>query len=52
MTVFCRFLEAEDGEETSRISQHDIAEAVDIMSAQKVKFSPRYTTGLFLLQLN
>ena len=34
--IFCRFLETEDGQETTNISQHDIAGAVDMMSAQKV----------------
>ena len=34
--VNCRFIEAEEGEETASISQHDIAGAVDVMSSQKV----------------
>lgn len=35
-TLTCRFLEGEDGEDTAKISQADIAEAVDIASAAKV----------------
>ena len=37
MILCCyRYLEAEDGQKTSAISQYDIAGAVDITSAQKV----------------
>lgn len=36
---FCRFLEGEDGEDTAKIRQADIVEAVDIASAAKVSLS-------------
>lgn len=36
LTLTCRFLEGEDGEDTAKISQTDIVEAVDIASAAKV----------------
>lgn len=36
LTVPCRFLEGEDGEDTAKILQTDIVEAVDIASAAKV----------------
>lgn len=32
----CRFLEAEEGETTVDITQQDIVDSVDILSAQKV----------------
>lgn len=35
-TKTCRFLEGEDGENTAKILQADIMEAVDIASAAKV----------------
>lgn len=34
-----RFLEGEDGEDTAKIRQADIVEAVDIASAAKVRLS-------------
>ena len=34
--IIFRFLEAEHGQSTSEISQHEISRAVDIASAQKV----------------
>lgn len=42
-TPTCRFLEGEDGEDTAKIRQADIVEAVDIASAAKV--SLRMGTG-------
>lgn len=42
-TLTCRFLEGEDGEDTAKIRQADIVEAVDIASAAKV--SVRMGTG-------
>lgn len=36
LTLTCRFLEGEHGEDTAKISQADIVEAVDIASAAKV----------------
>lgn len=36
LTLTCRFLEGEDGEDTAKILQTDIVEAVDIASAAKV----------------
>lgn len=36
LTLTCRFLEGEDGEDTAKILQADIVEAVDIASAAKV----------------
>lgn len=41
---FYRFLELDEGETVDSITQHDIAEAVDIASAQKVN-----TQFLFLV---
>lgn len=36
LMLTCRFLEGEDGEDTAKICQADIVEAVDIASAAKV----------------
>lgn len=36
LTLTCSFLEGEDGEDTAKIRQADIVEAVDIASAAKV----------------
>lgn len=38
-TLTCRFLEGEDGEDTAKICQADIVEAVDIASAAKVSLT-------------
>ena len=42
--VLCRFLKAEEHEDTANITQHDITDVVDITSAQKV--SGRLDSGL------
>ena len=36
MGIFCRFIELDEGETVESVRQHDIAQAVDISSAQKV----------------
>ena len=36
----CSFLELDEGETVESVTQHDIASAVDVASAQKVSFSP------------
>ena len=38
MQFFDRFLEPDDNEDTSTITQHEIADVVDITSAQKVSW--------------
>jgi len=42
MTVYCavvyRFIELDEGETAESVTQHDIVQAVDVTSAQKVYF--------------
>ena len=43
---FTRYLQADDGEHTTDFSQQDIAGAVDISSAQKVRRRASYPAGV------